>query len=431
MSELSIKPEMPEEKLKELPVERQPTKGRLEWVDMARGFIMLYLIATIAFPGGTSLDIGSILIVKGLFTNAAVGIGRATLFDMGTPVFIFILGFTLPISFRKRKEEKGANAAVKYILFRYLILFVLGFIIANFELNFVQYYSFSMETKYIFSGEVPLIHRPVLFIANWGVVINIAVSGLIGFLFMGVRNPKYRFFLGYGWLLLYQIGLSVTNFQIYALESVNGGLFGSIFGYGAIAIIATSMGDYIFFSDQVATKKYRALLIFGIINYLIPFIFYLKIDLVELQFFIEGFELSAYFVNFSFVLTSIGVACIGLWLFYQINVMLKKAVPWLAMFGTSAFFLYFIAVVPNMLFEKIKTLITGGAEISWWISLIWGLIILTYCSIVAWLLYKNNKIISTTKTSLIFLVTIIGILLILIVLELTVGLGLQIGRAHV
>lgn len=276
MSELSIEPEMPEEKLKELPVERQPQKGRLDWVDMTRGFIMLCLIATISFPGDSSLRgyIQGIPIIGGLFVNAVAETGRATVFDMGAPLFIFILGFTMPISFRKRKEEKGTNAAVKYILFRYLILFVLGFVIANFKLNFVNYYSFPMNELYPLQGGVPILHRPVLFIINWGVVFSIAISGLIGFLFMGVRNTKYRFFLGYGWLFLYQIGLSAAPIlQTYAFESVHGGLFSAIFGYGSIAIIATAMGDFVFFSDAVATKKYRALLIFGAINFILPFIF--------------------------------------------------------------------------------------------------------------------------------------------------------------
>ncbi|MHA1112549.1 MAG: hypothetical protein ACTSRE_15755 [Promethearchaeota archaeon] len=428
MSELSIEPEMPEEKLKELPVERQPVKGRLEWVDMARGFIILYLIVTISFPGNSLLRgfIEGIPIIGGLFLHAAAETGRITVFDLGAPLFIFILGFTMPISFRKRKEEKGANAAVKYILFRYLILFVLGFVIANFKLDFLNYYSVPENNMFPFQGAVPIIHRPVMFILNWDVVFSIAISGLVGFLFMGVRNPKYRFLLGYGWLLLYQIGLSSTTLQTYAFQSVYGGLFSAIFGYGSIAIIATAMGDYIFFSDVVATKKYRALLIFGAINFIVPFIFYLGIDNVELQFFIEGFPISMHLANFSFVLTAVGFASMVLWGFHEIETRFKKSLPWLRMFGMSSFLLYFLAWVPNAIFQNITMGVLGidtPTLIPWVLSLSWGLIVIVYCTIVAWMTYKKNKQVSTLKTSLIFLVTIIGILLIVIVLELTVGLG--------
>ena len=428
MSELSIEPEMPEEKLKELPVERQPVKGRLKWVDMARGLITLYLIVTISFPENSLLGgyVGDIPIIGGLFTHAAAGTGRITVFDLGAPLFIFILGFTMPISFRKRKEEKGTNAAVKYILFRYLILFVLGFVIANFKLDFLNYYSVPDEIIYPFQGTVPLIHRPVLFILNWDVVFTIAISGLVGFLFMGVRNPKYRFFLAYGWLILYQIGLSVTTFQTYAFQSVHGGLFTAIFGYGSIAIIATAMGDYIFFSDIVATKKYRALLLFGALNFILPFIFYLGIDDVQLQFFIEGFPISMHLANFSFVLTAVGLASMLLWGFHEIETRFKKNATWLRIFGMSSFLIFFIAWVPNALFQIIMMRglgINSPTQIPWYYSLSWGLIVIVYCSIVAWIMNKKNKQVSTVKTSLIFLVTILGILLIVIVLELTVGLG--------
>jgi hypothetical protein len=419
MSELSIEPEMPEEKLKEVPIERKPEKNRIQWVDMARGFIILYLIATISFPGDSDLPISGIPIIRGIFENAAIGSGRMTLYDIGAPALIFILGFTMPISYRKRKEEKGASAAVKYILFRYLILFVLGFVIANFQLDFLKYYSEPLDGIFLYTGEIPLVHRPILFIINWGVVSSIAMSGLIGFLFMAVRNPKYRFFLAYGWLIVYQFMLGTTVLDVYATESVHGGIFGSIFGYGAIAIMATAMGDFIFFSDAVETRKFQTLLIFGIINFALPLIFYLRIDRVELQLLIDGFAVSKYLVNMMFVLTSVGLTCIGLWGFYQIDTRFKKSATWLRIFGLSPFLFYFIAQVPDFIFEIIVKDIVGWNPIPWWLSLGWGILILAYCSFTAWYLYKNNKRISTVKTSLIFLATIIGLLLLFIVLELT------------
>ncbi|TFG18993.1 MAG: hypothetical protein EU530_07530 [Promethearchaeota archaeon] len=428
MSELTIEPEMPEEKLKELPLERQPPKGRLDWVDMTRGFVMLYFIVTISFPGDSSIGayLQGIPIIGGLFMHAAAETGRVTAFDLGTPLFIFILGFTMPISFRKRKEEKGNNAAVKYILFRYLILFVLGFVIANFGLDFAKYYSFPFDSQFLYQGNVPLVHRPILFIINWDVIFTIAISGLIGFLFMGVRNTKYRFFLGYGWLFLYQFGLSSTTFQIYALQSEYGGFFSALFGYGSIAIIATAMGDYIFFSDTVATKKMKGLLVFGAINFVVPLVFYLPIANVQLQFFIEGFPISWQLANFSFVLTAIGMASMVLWGFQEINARFKKNAPWLRMFGMSSFFLYFIVRIPDTLFQIITTSVLNldyVTQIPWWLSLSWAVVVITYSIVTAWILRKKNKQISTVKSSLIFLVAIIGILLIVIVLELTVGLG--------
>ena len=128
MSELSIEPETPEEKLKEVPIERKPAKSRLGWIDAARGFVILFLIATISFPGDSSIDITSLPIIYGLVHHGPSLLGDITftVFDIGAPVFIFLLGFSMPISYRKRKEEKGVAAARRYILFRYLILLLLG-----------------------------------------------------------------------------------------------------------------------------------------------------------------------------------------------------------------------------------------------------------------------------------------------------------------
>lgn len=257
MSDLKIEPEMPDETLKEIPIKRKPDKVRIEWVDMARGFIVLFMIATLSFPGDSTLNISSIPILRGIFQNAEPGTGVISLYDLGAAVFLFVLGFTMPISFRKRKELIGAAAARRYIIFRYLLLLLLGFVIANAELIFLNYYSILEDQTFIFAGlsNIPLDHHPVLFIIPWHVVSTIAISGLVGFVFMGVRNPRYRFFLGYGWAILYQVGLHTTTLITYAQESVHSGILSAIMGYGSIVIIASAMGDYVFFTDLIETKK--------------------------------------------------------------------------------------------------------------------------------------------------------------------------------
>ncbi|MBN2157082.1 MAG: hypothetical protein JW776_13645 [Candidatus Lokiarchaeota archaeon] len=412
MSELSIEPDMPEEKLKEVPIQRKPEKARLEWVDMARGFVMLYLVATISFPGDSGLDLSGLSILRGLFTHASAGSGLITLYDLGAPAFLFLLGFTMPISFRKRKEQKGPTSARRYIIFRYLALLILGFVIANIDLEFLKYYSFPEGRNFIYEGSIPLYHRPVLYIIPWDVVPSIAIAGLVGFIFMGVRNPRYRFFLGYGWAILYQVGLYTTELDTYALNSIHGGVFGSIMGYGSIVIIATAMGDLIFFSDTIETKKYRGMLIFGIFNLTITVVvLYLALRGI----FIPAFTLSKHLVSFPFIVTAIGLSCVVLWGFYQLNTRFKLKLIWLQIFGISPFFIYFIAEVPDSLFEILTDEL--GLSVTWWISLIWGLVVLGYCTYVAWYMHKNKKRVSTLKASLIFLVTILGILLIVILLD--------------
>jgi len=421
MSEIQVEP--PKDDLDQLSIERKPEKGRLDWIDAARGFVILFLIATISFPGDSGLNL-NIPFIYGIFNHSNVA-GQITLYDIGAPAFIFLLGFTMPISYRKRKEEKGTGSAIRYILVRYFILLVLGFVAANIELEFLKYYSINLGTRFTYEGvgTIPISHRPVLFIIPWDVIFSIAASGLVGFIFMGVRNPRYRFFLGYGWLILYQVGLSSTVLEIYALQSVHGGIFGSIFGYGSIAIIATAMGDYLFFSDVFEAKKFQNLLIFGIANLVVVVLFFIEIRDRQLQSLIDAFPTYRKTVSLLYVMAAIGVSCSVLWVFYQINTRFKKNMTWLRIFGMNAFMLYFLAELPDTLFETIMGDVLE-MDITWWLSLIWGILVLGYCTYVAWYLYKKNRRISTIKSGLIFLATIVGILLIIIILELTIGLGL-------
>jgi hypothetical protein len=94
----------------------------------------------------------------------------------------------------------------------------------------------------------------------------------------------------------------------------------------------------------------------------------------------------------------------------------------------SPFLIYFIAWLPDAIFEQITTGVLNlngdTSLIPWWISLAWGLVVIIYCTVIAWLLYRKNKQVSTVKTSLIFLVAVVAVLLIVIILELTVGLGI-------
>ncbi len=418
MSDLSLEPEMPDEELKEVPVERKPTKIRVEWLDMARGFIVLFMIATLSFPTDSSLSVNSIPFVRGIFSYSEPGTGLITLFDLGFPAFLFILGFTMPISFRKRKEEMGAAAARRYILIRYLLLLLLGFVIANYRLVFLEYYSILQDQNFAFTGlaNIPFYHQPLYFIIPWHEVMTIALSGLVGFIFMGVRNPRYRFFLGYGWAILYQFGLFSTDLSIYAENSMSSGIFAAIMGYGSIVIIATAMGDFVFFTDIIETKKIRSMLLFGAINFAITLI--LSWLAYGPRIVINAFSLNRELVSLPFVIATVGICSIVLWLFYQARNRFKWKLRIFQMFGVNALLLYFITVLPDFIFEEIMGVV-GFSPIPWAISLAWALVILWYASFTAWRTFKKEKYVSTTKMSLIFLVTCIALLIIVIVLDIT------------
>ena len=426
MAELQIEPPKDGD-LKELPIERIPDKGRLDWVDAARGFIILWFIVTLAFPAGSDLNLSGVFVLYGIVHNGPAMLGGLsfTIFDFGAPALIFLLGLTMPISYRKRKEEKGASAALRYILFRYLVLLILGIVVANIDLEFLKYYSYASETDYVFlgTGSIPDIQRPVMFFIPWDVVISIAVSGMVGFIFMGVRNIRYRFFLAYAWILLYQVGLYSTELRTFAERSMHGGLFGTIFGYGSIAILGTAMGDYLFFTSASETKKFRGLIIFGLSNLAVTIIWIL-IGRSERPDIIQGILIDYNIVSFSYVVTAIGIMSVFLWVFYQINTKLKKDMTWLRIFGVNTFLLYFIAVVPYTLFTKIYGMIYPSLIIPWPVALVVSIVIIGYTIFTALYLHKKQKRISTTKVGLIFIATQIAILIIFIVVELIWDLGL-------
>ena len=71
-------------------------KGRLRWIDQARGFIMLYLVLTVALPDSLTENNP---ILHFLFDHPGTRDTTMTLFDIGTPAFIFVIGLSLSISF--------------------------------------------------------------------------------------------------------------------------------------------------------------------------------------------------------------------------------------------------------------------------------------------------------------------------------------------
>jgi hypothetical protein len=334
------------------------------------------------------------------------------------------MGFSMPISYRRRKEEKGANAARRYIFIRYLLLLVLGLVIANIDLQFIQYYSlrFGGDLRSI-ATLIPDDH-PIVYILSWDLIASIAVAGLVGLLFLGVRNPRYRFFLGYGWAFLYHIGLYSTNMEIIALQSVNGGFLTAFMGYGSIVIIATAMGDNFFFTDTVEAKRLRGLLLFGGVNLIITVILSWLASTGRV---INAFNLDSSLASLPFIMTAVGASSLFIWAFYQAQNRLKWNLKFLKMFGANAFLLYFIAVLPDILFERIFGLLGyDTTSIPWYFSLIWAILLIFITTFTAWQMYKKDKRISTVKSSLLFLVSIVAVLIIVVILEVS-GINIVAG----
>jgi len=107
----------------ELDLERD--SKRIYWIDHARGFIMIWFVITLFLP--TWLREGPFRFFLEHPENETTT-HIMNLFDVGTPAFIVLMGFLMPLSFFKRKERDGVKKAVTHIAIRYGVILILGLI---------------------------------------------------------------------------------------------------------------------------------------------------------------------------------------------------------------------------------------------------------------------------------------------------------------
>jgi len=138
--------------------------------------------------------------------------------DLVAPFFIFAIGLTFGLSFRRRVERDGAPKTYGHFASRYLALVGIGALMS--------------------AGETAFGANPGGI--DWGVLQSIGVAGLITLLV--IRLPAiYRALVGIGILIVYQI--IMDNFLLdLTLRSPHGGLFGSV-SWGAMLILCTALAD--------------------------------------------------------------------------------------------------------------------------------------------------------------------------------------------
>jgi predicted acyltransferase len=183
-------------------------KDRIHAIDTFRGFsILIMVIFNYAME------------VKTLpaWMKHSTDIGM-TFPDLGTTVFVFAIGLTYGLSFRRRMVKDGFSATIGHFIRRYLAILGLGAIIAAGEtmLGFSQY------------------------AVSWGVLQAIGCAGLLTMLVI-LLPPWTRLLIGVGLLAAYQFCLD-TFWRDLVLRSTHGGLLGAL-SWTSILIIATFFGD--------------------------------------------------------------------------------------------------------------------------------------------------------------------------------------------
>ena len=222
------------------------------------------------------------------------------------------------VSFTKRKESKGTKGAILYVLKRYGLILLLGLIITAADQGIVK-------------------EKEGLMIIGWDVLPTLGLIGFIAIPFAYIKDNKLRLIIAYAWIVLYQILMNFAGLKRYAQLSVHGGIFGTIFGFSGIMVIAACLGEYMFLSNDPEQKKYKMMALFGLINFVVGLILS----------YIPTLEASKRQVSLSYCLICIGVTVIFLIGFIALDKVFNKEIKLFTVYGKNPFFVYFLGELPT------------------------------------------------------------------------------------
>ena len=103
--------------------------NRIQSIDALRGFDMFFILEMDRFFG--NLDRASDSHIANFF---GAQLSRHTewvgfnMYDTIMPLFLFIVGVVIPVAIEKRKKTKDSSAIYKHIIYRVIILWILGMI---------------------------------------------------------------------------------------------------------------------------------------------------------------------------------------------------------------------------------------------------------------------------------------------------------------
>lgn len=296
-------------------------RKRYYWIDHARGFIMILLVLTEFLPQIIRTSARFFLEHPENQTTTTT----MNFYDIGAPAFILIMGLLMPLSFSRRKEKSGVRKAILHLAIRYIILLVLGYLVIIIDQG----------------GVVKLVDGVPIVI--WDVLPTLGLVGLltIPFLFFNIR---VRAIVASSMLLFYQIMLIYGGWRWYAIESVHGGIFGTIFGFASLMIFATCFGELLLLNKTFEQKKkYLFYAIFGVICF---------VGGLLLAFIPEWYPNKRQ-VTLTYIMISMGASILLSFLFIALDKVVKKPIFILDSYGKNPFLLYVIAIVLEFLIADI------------------------------------------------------------------------------
>jgi predicted acyltransferase len=319
------------EKINQAPGQKPPEKARLASLDQFRGLaIVLMVLAN--FMGGVSR--------VPAWLKHAPDIGL-TVIDLIAPFFIFAIGLTFGLSYRRRAARDGGWKTARHFTTRFAILIAVGLVFSFFE----NYFGVS-------SGWV-----------LWEVLAAIGFAGLVTLPTLRLRT-SVRLLIGLALLAGYQLLLDRFWLQT-VLHSPHGGVLGAI-DWSAMLILATVLADLF---HQPGPRRWifplagAACLAAGAAVALVA-------------------PVSKNRVSASYVLISLGASALLFFLFYWINDRMNWRAPLLTAWGKNPLALYLLHQL-LLGFYVLPGIAAWYADAPVWLTVLQGAALLAALSLIA------------------------------------------------
>ena len=263
---------------------------RIDAIDQFRGFAILLMVLANYFNDINTLP---------AWLKHAPDIGY-TFNDLVAPLFIFAIGLTYGLSFRRRYERDGAWRTYNHFISRNLALIGLGFFIT-------------------IGGVLASYYPPSKY---WGLLQALGTAGLITLPFVRIR-AKFRWLVGVVILSVYQLILDRYWLDL-VMNSPHNGIQGSL-SWGAMLIIATSLGDL------YQEEKKRSMLLW--LSFILIIISVMSAQIIPI---------SKHRASASYVLFSLGLSCLIFYLFHILESKYQYRLPILTEWGKNSLLLYIL-----------------------------------------------------------------------------------------
>ncbi|MCB2173464.1 DUF1624 domain-containing protein [archaeon] len=271
-------------------IEKQHSVRRIDSIDQFRGFAILLMVL--------ANYINDINTLPAWFKHAS-DIGY-TFSDLVAPLFVFAIGLTFGMSFRRRYSRDGAWKTYNHFFSRNLALIGLGFLITLVG-TYASYYSSS---------------------TNWGLLQALGAAGLITLPFIKV-DAKFRWVFGVIILMLYQLLLD-KYWMTQVINAAHNGPYGAL-SWGAMLIIATSLGD-LYQQDENRSN-----------------LFWISIILIAIGIFTgQIIPISKHRASASYVVLSLGLSSLVFYFFHIMENTYQYSLPILSEWGKNSLLLYIL-----------------------------------------------------------------------------------------